>query len=200
MIYVHDLSQYALGTKDAEPAGEDSSSTSGSSSAGAATTGGTRQTVCAALVAHVHRHPVVLMLQDTASGEYRLPGGAVPAGEDEVVVLCRTLDAALAPPPGAPAPGPVWRGRVQPERLLATYWRPHAARDVYPYLPVHVTTPAERINVYLAELPERCALACARGTRLVAVPFYDLYGASTVFGTIPSALPTLLSRYEFICC
>lgn len=196
MIYVHDLSQYALGTKDEEPAADESSGSG-------AAAGGTAQTVCAALVAHVHRHPVVLMLQDTASGEYRLPGGAVPAGEDEVVVLCRTLDRALAPAAAAVADGavaPVWRGRVQQDRLLATYWRPHAARDVYPYLPVHVTTPAERINVYLAELPERCALACARGTRLVAVPFYDLYDSSTVFGTIPSALPTLLSRFEFICC
>ena len=79
MIYVHDLSQYALGTKDEEPAADESSGSG-------AAAGGTAQTVCAALVAHVHRHPVVLMLQDTASGEYRLPGGAVPAGEDEVVV------------------------------------------------------------------------------------------------------------------
>lgn len=200
MIYVHDLSQYALGTKDEEEgarAGEERSE-------GGAPAGGTRQTVCAALVAHVHRHPVVLMLQDAASGEYRLPGGAVPAGEDEVVVLCRALDAALAPSAAAVAAGavaPAWRGRVQPDRLLATYWRPRAARaDAYPYLPVHVTTPAERVNVYLAELPERCALAAPRGARLVAVPFYDLYDSSPVFGTIPAALPILLSRFEFIYC
>ena len=195
MINVYDVSNYALGIKD-EPA----AAAAADDAAGAE---GTKQTVCAALVAHVHRHPVVFMLQDTASGVYSLPGGTVPPGEDDVAVLCRVLDEKLSPPQEAVAAGvaaPVWSGRIQQDRLLATFWRPHAGKEMYPYLPVHVTTPAERISVYLAELPDKCALACTKSTSIVALPFYDLYDNSEVFGVLASSLPTLFSRYEFIYC
>ena len=200
MINVYDVSKYSLGTKDDVPSTTSTDSTTTATIDG---TEGTKQTVYAALVAHVHRHPVVFMLQDTANGQFSLPGGTVPPGEDEIAVLSRALNEKISPPESAITTGivaPVWQDHILQERLLATFWRPHANREIYPYLPVHITTPAERISVYLVELPDKCALACTKNTSIVAVPFYDLYNNNEVFGTIASSLPTLLSRYEFIYC
>ena len=191
-VCVYDVSSYVLGTKGPITAEEKAEPAS------AAVPGDTKQTVCAVLLAHLHRHPVVFMLRDTATNEFQLPGGEVPPGEDDVVVLCRKLEEKLSPSEADAGQmrRPVWKDLINEDDLLGTFWRPHADGAIYPYLPVHVTNANERIRGYLVRLPEQCLLACFRDTKLESVPFYDLYQHSADFGAGACELPALLSRYD----
>lgn len=103
---------------------------------------------------------------------------------------------------------------------LAQWWRPNFETFMYPFLPGHVTRPKECKKLYFIQLPKKSAslpvpksigmfrVNCFRLTRvevlsvpknmkLLAVPLYELYDNSARYGPQLSAIPHLLSRYNF---
>ncbi|KAI5476823.1 cleavage and polyadenylation specific factor 5 [Pseudohyphozyma bogoriensis] len=82
--------------------------------------------------------------------------------------------------------------------LIAQWWRPNYEGFMYPYIPAHVANPKEVKSIYLCQLPERSVLAVPQNMKLVAVPLFELYDNAVRYGPLLSAVPHLLSKYEFI--
>jgi cleavage and polyadenylation specificity factor subunit 5 len=203
---VFDASNYTFGVKEALKEREQGSEARFRRMRERHEKDGLRRTVRGVLLAHQHGHPVVFLLQDVASGTYSIPGGRMAPGEDEAVGLVRRLDAKLRPPPPPPPelrePGdpevydePRWDVRES----LAQWWRPHFDAHVYPYLPVHVSRPAECTRLVAVGLPQRCAFGVPRNLRLISVPLYDLHANEERFGPIIASIPLLISRYNIVC-
>jgi Nucleotide hydrolase len=80
---------------------------------------GQRRTVHGVLLAHLHGHAHILLLQqETQQSVFKLPGGKLKVGEDEADGLARKLTKNLAP---VNAPPPDWLiGET-----IAMWWRPN---------------------------------------------------------------------------
>ncbi|PPQ85778.1 hypothetical protein CVT25_002840 [Psilocybe cyanescens] len=168
---------------------------------------GMRRTVEGILVVHDHGHPHILMLQ-IANAFFKLPGDYLKPGEDEIEGLKRRLDERLAPPPG-----------IQFDQLptssthhehnnnsndweigdcLAQWWRPNFETFMYPFIPAHITKPKECKKLFVVQMPERKVLAVPKNMKLLAIPLFELYDNAARYGPQLSAIPHLLSRYNFI--
>ncbi|PSC73920.1 Zinc-peroxisomal [Micractinium conductrix] len=149
---------------------------------------GSQRSVDAVLVVHEHGHPHVLVLQMGASF-FKLPGGRLRPGEDELEGLLRKLTGLLAPP--ADSMRPDWRV----SELLGTWWRPNFEAHMYPFCPPHIARPKEVKRLFLVALPERCYLSVPKNMRLVAVPLFEMYDNSPRYGPVIASIPSLLSRF-----
>lgn len=105
-------------------------------------TQGTRRSVAAAIVVHVHSHPHVLLLQRKSDQSLVLPGGTLKPGEGDIDGLCRKLSEKLA---SASIDVPKW----DVGELLGQFWRPEFDTHLYPYTPPHVTKPKECKKIFL---------------------------------------------------
>lgn len=148
---------------------------------------GMRRTAEAVLLCHAHGHPHVLLLQ-AGTNHFMLPGGRLRAGEEEAEGLARKLNRKLGPEQE--------NRRVQwdIQLCLGTWWRPHFEKEMYPYVPPHITKPKEQRKIYLVQLPEQCAFAVPKNMKLLAVPLMELYGNAARYGPIISSVPHLLSQ------
>jgi len=157
---------------------------------------GLRRSVEGVLLVHQHKHPHVLLLQQTLGNQkiYKLPGGRIKPGEIEKDGLLRKLVSNLAPTNKGAAE---MKWEIGDE--LSTWWRPNFGEQQYPYLPVHVTRPKECKKLFLVHLPETSTFAIAKNRNLVAVPLYELYDNLLRYGPIIAAIPLLLSRHASIC-
>jgi cleavage and polyadenylation specificity factor subunit 5 len=108
-------------------------------------TQGTRRTVAAAMVVHVHSHPHVLLLQRKSDQSLVLPGGTLKPGEGDIDGLSRKLTEKLA---SASIVVPKW----DVGELLGQFWRPEFDASIYPYTPPHVTKPKECKKIFLVTL------------------------------------------------
>ncbi|GLC48779.1 hypothetical protein PLESTB_000147200 [Pleodorina starrii] len=184
--------------------------------------GGMRRSVDAVLLVQEHNHPHVLLLQ-LGQSFFRLPGGRLRPGEDEVEGLRRKLTNRLAPTNQA------LQVAWDVGEVLGVFYRPNFDTMFYPYVPAHITRPKECRKLFVVQLPERCVLAVrvgvvgdkkkvpeAEGTetaggagkaglsvspgevpknmKLVAVPIFELYDNVPRYGPIISSLPAVLSR------
>jgi cleavage and polyadenylation specificity factor subunit 5 len=154
---------------------------------------GTVRSVRAILLVHVHRHPHVLLLQQVrtpeSSPKYILPGGKLNPGEDDESGLQRLLNKKLQLVDGV---------YDMNEGVIATWYRPQFSDLLYPYLPVHVTTPKETEFWYFVKLPERGRLRLDPKYRLSPISFYDLQNGSALYGKQLPVIPLLVSRYSLI--
>eukprot|EP00795_Rhopilema_esculentum_P001823 gene1823-16313_t len=175
-INLYPLSNYTFGTKESlyEKDREEYAKS------------GMRRTVEGVLIVHEHGLPHVLLLQ-LGTTFFKLPGGEITPGEDEIEGLKRAMAEIL--------------GRAEdPEKVdwtiedsLANWWRPNFEAPQYPYIPAHITKPKEQKRLFLVQLPEKAVFAVPRNYKLVAAPLFELYDNAQGYGPIIASLPQLLS-------
>jgi len=151
---------------------------------------GMRRSVEAVLIVHEHGLPHVLLLQ-LGTTFFKVPGGELNPGEDEVEGLKRILSDTLGRTDGTVQEWTV-------EDLIGTWWRPNFDPAQYPYIPPHITKPKEQKKLFLVQLPEKALFAVPRNYKLVAAPLFELYDNSQGYGPIISTLPQTLGRFNFI--
>lgn len=152
---------------------------------------GLRRSVEGILLVHQHNHPHVLLLQ-IGNSFFKLPGGRLHPGEDEVEGLQRKLTTKLAPTFSSYKPD--W----EIGDLLSIWWRPNFETLQYPYVPAHITKPKECKKLFIVPLPETCIFAVPKNLKLLAVPIFELYDNAQRYGPIISSIPQLLSRFSFV--
>lgn len=151
---------------------------------------GMRLSVEAVLLTHVHRHPHIIMLQSTNDKFFKLPGGHIKLGEDEIDALLRKLWHHLCG-------NDDYRVNFTPGELLGTWYRAEFDQPFFPYLPPHCTKPKEMKRIFVVDFPPFSAFQVSGSFRVVAVPLFDLYDNGATYGPINSSLPQVLSRFDF---
>ncbi|XP_070490085.1 cleavage and polyadenylation specificity factor subunit 5 isoform X1 [Chironomus tepperi] len=153
---------------------------------------GMRRSVEACLLVHEHGLPHVLLLQ-LGTTFFKLPGGELNAGEDEVEGLKRLLTETL----GQPSSG-VKSHEWIVEDTIGNWFRPNFEPPTYPYCPPHITKPKEHKRLFLVQLQEKALFAVPKNYKLVAAPLFELYDNAQGYGPIISSLPQALCRFNFI--
>ena len=151
---------------------------------------GMRRSVEGVLAMHDHSIPHVLLLQ-LGTTFFKLPGGELMPGEDEIEGLKRLLNDCLG------RPGHDEFNWVI-EDTIANWWRPNFEPPLYPYVPAHICKPKEHKRLYLVQLPESAIFAIPKNYRLVAAPLFELHDNSQGYGQIISSLSNTLSRFNFL--
>ncbi|OHS93431.1 Cleavage and polyadenylation specificity factor subunit 5 [Tritrichomonas foetus] len=150
------------------------------------------RTVRAIILVHMYNHPYVLLLEKlTGDKSIIIPGGRLALGEDDETGLQRLLAKKLRLVKG---PGPY----EIINDLLSCWYRPQYTEQMFPYCPVHVTTPKEVERWYLVLLPENGSLCIPPKYKLHAVPFYDLQDGVRRYGKQLPTIPLLVSRFNII--
>eukprot|EP01132_Coremiostelium_polycephalum_P002734 gene2734-3393_t len=153
---------------------------------------GQRKTVEAIIIVHDHGHPHILLLQNT-NFYFKLPGGKLKPGENEIEGLVRKLTKKLSPVGTLITESPWEIGEH-----VSTWWRPNFEPTLYPYVPPHISRPKECKKLFVVTLPEKCTFAVPSNLKLIAVPLFEIYNNQTRYGPIISSVPQLLSRYNFV--
>mmetsp|Transcript_15276 Transcript_15276/g.38857 ORF Transcript_15276/g.38857 Transcript_15276/m.38857 type:complete len:197 (+) Transcript_15276:319-909(+) len=153
-------------------------------------TEGPRRSVEAVIVVHEHNFPHILVLK-VGSSFFKLPGGRLRPGEEDIDGLKRKLNNKLAPE------SETLKIDWEIGECVGCFYRPNFDGMMYPYLPPHITKPKETKKVFMVSLPESCHFAVRSNMQLQAVPLFELYGSSG-YGPIISSLPNVLSKYQFV--
>ena len=142
------------------------------------------------------------------------PGDYLHAEDDEIPGFKQRLNERLAPV-GTQFSGEGVNEEWEVGDCLAQWWRPSFETFMYPYLPAHVTRPRECKKLYLIKLPSSSmfpsryvigilitdclteVLSVPKNMKLLAVPLFELYDNTARYGPQLSAIPHLLSRYNF---
>eukprot|EP00199_Chlamydomonas_sp_CCMP681_P006103 CAMPEP_0119112398 /NCGR_PEP_ID=MMETSP1180-20130426/40085_1 /TAXON_ID=3052 ORGANISM="Chlamydomonas cf sp, Strain CCMP681" /NCGR_SAMPLE_ID=MMETSP1180 /ASSEMBLY_ACC=CAM_ASM_000741 /LENGTH=203 /DNA_ID=CAMNT_0007099885 /DNA_START=113 /DNA_END=724 /DNA_ORIENTATION=+ len=151
---------------------------------------GMRRSVEGILIVHEHNHPHILLLQFGQG--FRLPGGRLRPGEDEVEGLQRKLTNNMSPTNEA------LKIHWDVGECAGIFWRPNFDTLFYPYNPAHMTRPKECKKLFLVALPSKAVLAVPSNLRLVAVPLTELYDNLARYGPVISSIPLLLSRLRLV--
>uniref|UniRef100_A0A2K5E1Y5 Cleavage and polyadenylation specificity factor subunit 5 n=1 Tax=Aotus nancymaae TaxID=37293 RepID=A0A2K5E1Y5_AOTNA len=138
---------------------------------------GMRRTVEGVLIILEHRLPRVLLLQ-LGTTFFKLPGGELNPGEDEVEGLKRLMTEILGRQNGVLQDWVI-------DNCIGNWWRPNFEPPQYPYIPAHTTMPKEHKKLFLVQLQEKALFAVPKNYKLVAAPLFELYD-------------NLLSRFNFI--
>ncbi|CAG8602716.1 12272_t:CDS:2 [Gigaspora margarita] len=188
---------YTFGTKDAQPEEDPSVAARLARLQNDYAVTGMRRTVEGVLVVHEHNHPHVLMLQ-IANSFFKLPGDYLKPGEDEIEGLKARLDERLTPVATGYNNNTSTNQDWEIGECLSVWWRPNFETFMYPYTPAHVTKPKEQKKIFLVHLPEKKILSVPKNMKLLAVPLFELYDNAQRYGPQLSAIPHLLSRFNFI--
>uniref|UniRef100_A0AC34FYY5 Cleavage and polyadenylation specificity factor subunit 5 n=1 Tax=Panagrolaimus sp. ES5 TaxID=591445 RepID=A0AC34FYY5_9BILA len=151
---------------------------------------GMRRSVEGVLLVHEHSLPHVLLLQ-IGQSFYKLPGGELQPGENEVAGLQRILTDTLGRDDTPPTQWSI-------EDCVGNWWRPNFDPPRYPYIPAHVTKPKEQTKLFLVQLPEKAYFAVPKNFKLVAAPLFELFDNSNAYGPVIASLPQILSRFNFL--
>ena len=125
------------------------------------------------------------------------PGDYLPHDAEEISGFKARLDERLAPPPGTQLAQDNAEQDWEIGETLAQWWRPNFETFMYPFIPGHVSRPKECKKLYFIQLPKSKVLSVPKNMKLLAVPLIDLYDNTGRFGPQLSAIPHLLSRYNF---
>ncbi|KAI6145491.1 cleavage and polyadenylation specificity factor 25 kDa subunit [Pisolithus tinctorius] len=184
-IPLYPLSNFTFCTKEAQPEQDPSSRR-------ACRDFGMRRTVEGVLVVHDHGQPHILMLQ-IANAFCKLSADYLKPGEDDTRRTTR-------PPPESKQSNA--SHGIDNEwdigDCLAQWWRPNFETFMYPFIPAHITKPKECKKLFLVHMPERKVLAVPKNMKLLAIPLFEPYDNTARYGPQLSAIPHLLSRYNFI--
>ncbi|CAF9942991.1 MAG: hypothetical protein ALECFALPRED_010362 [Alectoria fallacina] len=194
-IRLFPLSNYTFGTKEHQPEEDPSVLARLKRLEEHYDSHGMRRTCEGILVCHEHNHPHILMLQ-IANAFFKLPGDYLHADEDEIEGFKSRLNERLAPS-GTQFSGEGVNDEWQIADTLAQWWRPNFETFMYPFLPPHVTRPKECKKLYFIQLPKSKVLSVPKNMKLLAVPLFELYDNTARYGPQLSAIPHLLSRYNF---
>lgn len=142
----------------------------------------------------------------------RRPGDYLRAEDDEIEGFKARLNERLAPV-GTQFTGEGVNDEWQIGDTLAQWWRPNFETFMYPFIPAHVTRPKECKKLYFIQLPRSSmsgnlvhqadtdipteVLSVPKNMKLLAVPLFELYDNTARYGPQLSAIPHLLSRYNF---
>ena len=142
------------------------------------------------------------------------PGDYLQAEDDEIEGFKLRLNERLAPV-GSQFSGEGVNDEWHIGDTLAQWWRPNFETFMYPFLPAHVTRPKECKKLYFIQLPKSSTytlrpracgavadlltevLSVPKNMKLLAVPLFELYDNTARYGPQLSAIPHLLSRYNF---
>jgi cleavage and polyadenylation specificity factor subunit 5 len=141
------------------------------------------------------------------------PGDYLRAEDDEIEGFKARLNERLAPV-GTQFTGEGVNDEWQIADTLAQWWRPNFETFMYPFIPAHVTRPKECKKLYFIQLPRSSkleqypdslhsvnikleVLSVPKNMKLLAVPLFELYDNTARYGPQLSAIPHLLSRYNF---
>ncbi|XP_078609436.1 cleavage and polyadenylation specificity factor subunit 5-like isoform X3 [Branchiostoma floridae x Branchiostoma japonicum] len=133
---------------------------------------GMRRSVEGVLLVHEHGLPHVLLLQ-LGTTFFKLPGGELNVGEDEVDGLKRLMNEILGRQDGVQQDWVI-------EDCIGNWWRPNFEPPQYPYIPAHITKPKEHKRLFLVQLAEKALFAVPRNYKLVAAPLFELYDNAPV--------------------
>ncbi|NWH74454.1 CPSF5 factor, partial [Piaya cayana] len=139
---------------------------------------GMRRTVEGVLIVHEHRLPHVLLLQ-LGTTFFKLPGGELNPGEDEVEGLKRLMTEILGRQDGVQQDWVI-------DDCIGNWWRPNFEP---PQVITHLFFLLINLYLFLA------LFAVPKNYKLVAAPLFELYDNAPGYGPIISSLPQLLSRY-----
>lgn len=151
---------------------------------------GMRRSVEGVLLVHEHGLPHVLLLQ-LGTTFFKLPGGELNPGEDEVDGLKRLLTETFGRKDGVKQEWII-------EDIIGNWWRPNFEPSQYPYMLPHITNPKEHKQMFLVQLHEKAPFAVPKNYKLVAAPLFELYDNSLGYGPIIASLPQALCRFNFI--
>ncbi|KAF9737378.1 serine threonine-protein phosphatase 2b catalytic subunit [Paraphaeosphaeria minitans] len=194
-IRLYPLSNYTFGTKDAQPEEDPSVLARLKRLEEYYQANGMRRTCEGVLVCHEHNHPHILMLQ-IANAFFKLPGDYLTQDVEEIEGFKARLNERLAPV-GTQFTGEGVNDEWQIGDTLAQWWRPNFETFMYPFIPAHVTRPKECKKLYFIQLPRSKVLSVPKNMKLLAVPLFELYDNTARYGPQLSAIPHLLSRYNF---
>src|SRR5436305_5440910 len=121
------------------------------------------------------------------------PGDYLPASAEEISGFKSRLNERLAPQNSTSNADSDW----EIGDTLAQWWRPNFETFMYPFLPGHVSRPKECKKLYFIQLPKKKVLSVPKNMKLLAVPLFELYDNTARYGPQLSAIPHLLSRYNF---
>lgn len=145
------------------------------------------------------------------------PGDYLNYEDDEIDGFKKRLNERLAPV-GSQFSGEGVNETWEIGDALAQWWRPNFETFMYPFLPGHVTRPKECKKLYFIQLPKKSesssvfllllvlvfwhlrdveVLSVPKNMKLLAVPLFELYDNTARYGPQLSAIPHLLSRYNF---
>ena len=158
---------------------------------------GMRRSVEGVLLVHEHGLPHVLLLQ-LGTTFFKLPGGELNPGEDEVEGLQRLMTETLGKQAEAGNGAATNPKDWVVEDTIGNWWRPNFEPAQYPYIPPHITKPKEHRKLFLVQLQEKAFFAVPRNYKLVAAPLFELYDNAQGYGPIISSLPQALGRFGFI--
>ncbi|KAL2262842.1 hypothetical protein VTK26DRAFT_9290 [Humicola hyalothermophila] len=193
-IRLYPLSNYTFGVKETQPEEDPSVLARLKRLEEHYQAHGMRRTCEGILVCHEHNHPHILMLQ-IANAFFKLPGDYLRPEDDEIEGFKARLDERLAPV-GSLGEGNK-AGDWQIGDCLAQWWRPNFETFMYPFVPAHITRPKECKKLYFIQLPDSKVLSVPKNMKLLAVPLFELYENTQRYGPQLSAIPHLLSRYNF---
>ncbi|XP_026747903.1 cleavage and polyadenylation specificity factor subunit 5 [Trichoplusia ni] len=151
---------------------------------------GMRRSVEGVLLVHEHGLPHVLLLQ-LGTAFFKLPGGELNPGEDEIEGLKRLLTETLGRQDGVKQEWLI-------EDTIGNWWRPNFEPPQYPYIPPHITKPKEHKRLFLVQLQDRALFAVPKNYKLVAAPLFELYDNAQGYGPIISSLSQSLCRFNFV--
>ncbi|KAI9662782.1 MAG: hypothetical protein M1829_006126 [Trizodia sp. TS-e1964] len=201
-IRLFPLSNYTFGTKENQPEEDPSVLSRLKRLEEHYDKHGMRRTCEGVLVCHEHNHPHILMLQ-IANAFFKLPGDYLKPGDDEISGFKSRLNERLAPV-GTQFTGEGVNDEWEIGDTLAQWWRPNFETFMYPFIPAHVTRPKECKKLYFIQLPRSMdspkkpeVLSVPKNMKLLAVPLFELYDNTARYGPQLSAIPHLLSRYNF---
>ncbi|KAG0155566.1 hypothetical protein PDIDSM_2738 [Penicillium digitatum] len=213
-VRLYPLSNYTFGTKETQPEEDPSVLARLKRLEEHYGLHGMRRTCEGILVCHEHNHPHVLMLQ-IANAFFKLqvlyclyafihnpllivfrPGDYLHHEDDEIEGFKKRLNERLAPV-GSQFSGEGVNDDWEISDTLAQWWRPNFETFMYPFLPGHVTRPKECKKLYFIRLPKKKVLSVPKNMKLLAVPLFELYDNTARYGLQLSAIPHLLSRYNF---
>lgn len=187
-IYLHSLANYGFGAKDALFERDSSVQARFQRMRDEFPRFGMRRSVEGVLLVHEHRLPHVLLLQ-LGTTFFKLPGGELRQGEDEVEGLKRLMHEILSLQDGSKDDWVIGEN-------IGNWWRPNFEPPQYPYVPPHVTKPKEHKRLFLIILPEEASFAVPKNYKLVAAPIFELYDNAQGYGPIISSIPQSLSRFN----
>ncbi|KAK9848602.1 Cleavage/polyadenylation specificity factor subunit 5 [Penicillium brevicompactum] len=194
-LRLYPLSNYTFGTKENQPEEDNSVVERLNRLEQQYEVHGMRRTCEGILICHEHSVPHVLMLQ-IANAFFKLPGDYIQPEDEEIDGFKKRLNERLAPT-GTQFTGEGVNGDWEISDCLAQWWRPNFETFMYPFVPGHCTRPKECKKLYLIQLPKKKVLSVPKNMKLLAVPLFELYDNSARYGPQLSAIPHLLSRYNF---
>ncbi|KAK9697266.1 hypothetical protein RND81_08G025800 [Saponaria officinalis] len=130
---------------------------------------GLRTCVQAVILVELFKHPHILLLQ-VKNSSFKLPGGRLGIGEQDIEGLRRKLSRKLSLDDGDNEAE--WEVR----ECLGMWWKPDFETLFYPYLPPNIKSPKECAKLFLVKLPVSHKFIVPKNMKLLAVPLCQLHG------------------------